>query len=280
MTLVLSYLDASVTVHVADRRLSVKVGNKYKPMTEDAVKVALVSGTILVSYAGRAQVQGLPTPRWIETRLVQAADGDLMQLFPKLAQRLTDVFNDHRYKDDITIATVSGWALDQKNKLIPVIGTLTNQDPNTFARLPAFRGVAASAAEAAPDGGKAGWVATGRLTKQGHAELTQRLDDELAHGANAADIANIFIDQIRIEADRDGDGTIGKSLRAAILPVAVLNWAQQTGNSEYVMQYSADGHYILGQPMVVDLPDGQRMEAHLFSDLQFGDPTRAESDGQ
>jgi len=179
VTLVLSYLDSNVTVHVADRRLSMKVGNRYEPVTEDAVKVALVRGTILVSYAGRSQVQGLPTPRWIETRLVQAADGELKQLFPKLAQRLTDVFNDDRYKDDITIATVSGWALDEQAKLIPVIGALTNQDPNTFARLREFHGVAATAAEAAPDDGRAGWVATGRLTKQGHAERTQRLNDEL-----------------------------------------------------------------------------------------------------
>ncbi len=194
MTLVLSYLDSNVTVHVADRRLSMKVGNRYEPVTEDAVKVALVRGTILVSYAGRSQVQGLPTPRWIETRLVQAADGELKQLFPKLAQRLTDVFNDDRYKDDITIATVSGWALDEQAKLIPVIGALTNQDPNTFARLREFHGVAATAAEAAPD--------------------------------DAADIANVFVDQIRIEADRDGDAPSAR----ACAPQS-CRWLSSTGRN-------------------------------------------------
>lgn len=261
MTLVLSYIDANVTVHVADRRLTRKVGGKYQVDKENSIKVALVGGSVLVSYAGRSEVNGIPTLRWIETRLTQAADGELKQLLPKLAARLTGIFCREKYLDQIVIATLSGWALDEKNKLIPFLGGLTNQDPTTLKRLPAFHGVAATAAETHSEGGKATWAATGRLSQQGQTEISKRLR-ELAYGADPADIANVFIDQIRVKADRDRDSTIGKSLRAAILPLDFLNSVQPSGNSNYVMPCSADGDYILGQAMVVDLPEDRRMEAH------------------
>lgn len=65
MTLVLAYIDNNVTVHVADRRLTVKTGATYSSVSEDAVKVDLIRGSLLAAYSGRSKVAAVDTPTWL-----------------------------------------------------------------------------------------------------------------------------------------------------------------------------------------------------------------------
>lgn len=257
MTLTLAYIDNAVTVHVADRRLSIKKGKTYGPDTEDAVKVDLLRGTVLISYAGRSMVAGVSTPRWLETQLVDSTL-ELRETLGAIAARLTGLFQGQAYKDHLLVVTITGWALGDEG-LTPFVGTITNQDPTTLARLPTFRGVAAPLLQATS--GVGGWIATGRISPAGHAAVDRWVKTVLARGATAVSVANVFAYQIRREAAIDRDRTIGKNLRAAILPVSVLEWALRTGASDYTIGYQSEGHYVLGQPMVVDLPEGQRMYA-------------------
>lgn len=259
MTLVLTYLDDNATVHVADRRLTRKVNGVYELVTDDAVKVDIVRGSLLVSFAGRSVVQGLTTPRWIETRLEQSP-GEMRETFSSIAARLTDLFRRNEYLEHFLIVTVSGRAIGDDGAAAPIIGTLTNQHPKTLARLDEFVGVAAPMEGVVTSSTKSGWTWTGRLSDQGKAELNQRLPETLGQGANPAQIANVFADQIRVEAERDIDQTIGRSLRAAILPAAVMRAAVQTGSTSVGLLTSDNGEYLLGTPMKVDLPEGRRME--------------------
>lgn len=154
---------------------------------------------------------------------------------------------------------------------MPIVGTITNQHPKTLVRLPEFHGVAAPLLQAAKQGSKGGWIATGRMSDAGHAAVDRWVKRLLVRGITSAGVANVFAYQIRREADLDIDRTIGKSLRAAILPSAVVNCAFRTGRTEFVLGYQADGHYVLGWPMVVDLPEGRRMYAVDPCELRRGD---------
>lgn len=259
MTLVLTYLDDNATVHVADRRLTRKVNGVYELVTDDAVKVDIMRGSLLVSYSGRSVVQGLAAPRWIETRLEQSAE-EMRETFSSIAGRLTDLFRRDEYLGHFLIVTVSGWAINDDGAAAPIIGTLINQHPKTLARLDEFVGVATPMDQVVTSTTKSGWTWAGRLSDEGKAELNQRLPEALSQGANPAHIANVFADQIRVEAERDIDQTIGRSLRAAILPAVVMHAAVQTGCTSVGLLTSDNGEYLLGTPMKVDLPEGRRME--------------------
>jgi hypothetical protein len=205
-------------------------------------------------------VAGVGTPRWLETHLAESRL-ELREALELMAARLTQLFQRQVYKDHLLIVTITGWALGEDQSLMPIVGTVTNQNPKTLARLPAFRGIAAPLAQAASDGNYGGWVSTGRISDAGYAAVDRWVKRALVRGVSAASIANVFAYLIRREAEVDRDRTIGKNLRAAILPVSVLEWALRTGSQDYVLGYQAEGAYVLGQPMVVDLPDGQRMYA-------------------
>lgn len=183
VTLVLTYLDDTVTLHVADRRLTRKVAGVYETVTDDAVKVAVIRGSLLVSYSGRSLVGGLPAPRWIETRLEQSA-GEMRETFSSIAGRLTDVFRGGKYLDQFLIVTVSGWAIGDDGAVVPVVGTLTNQHPETLLRLDEFVGVAAPMEQVVGSNtkGRGTWTSTGRLSDEGKAELNQQLPEALRQG--------------------------------------------------------------------------------------------------
>lgn len=70
----------------------------------------------------------------------------------------------------------------------------------------------------------------------------------------------MLADVIRVEAERDIGQTIGRSLRAAILPAHVMHAAVQTGSTSIGLRTSDGGEYLLGTPMEVDLSEGQRMK--------------------
>lgn len=114
---------------------------------------------------------------------------------------------------------------------MPIVGTITNQDPKTLVRLSEFHGVAAPLLQTAKQGSKGGWIATGRISDAGHGSVDRWVKRVLVRGVTPAGVANVFAYQIRLEAGIDIDRTIGKNLRAAILPVSVLDWALRTGRN-------------------------------------------------
>lgn len=273
MTLILAYIDDNVTVHVADRRLTVKTGTTYSPVTEDAVKVDLIRGSLLVSYAGRSKVATVDTPTWLEQQLSPAASADeLGETLNAIADKLTGIFTRPGYVDQLLIVTITGWALNAENKLTPVIGTVTNQHPTTLSRLPKFKAVAADLYTATGSANRGGWTHAGRLNKAGHASVDRWVKKSLTRGVSPLSITNVFAYQIRSAARADLDQTIGRTLRAAILPRAVLEHVLANQLSDYTMAYNDAGHWVRGWPMVVDIPENvTRMGSVEPRDLRPGD---------
>lgn len=260
MTLGLAYVDEIASVHVADRRLSRWIGNGYETASEDAVKACIVRGSLLISFAGLAEVQGLTTPRWIESHL-EASTNELRATLESIAGTLTSVFHHERYVDALLTVTITGWAVNEQELLTAIIGTITNQDPTDLRRLNVFHSMAAPLHMIDPNG-RADWVSTGRLSEKGRSEINQAIGELTDTDRTASAIARIFSDQVRVEAGRDLDQTIGQSLRIAILPVDALQMTVTEGGSELDLGYNANGHYTTGLPMIVDLPAGKGLQVH------------------
>jgi hypothetical protein len=221
VTLVLTFMSHDYALHVADTRLCTRTASGvWEPVSEDAVKLEQIGGTLLIGFAGMASFARIPTIDWLKSRFTKAVR-DLDPALRALAAELTGRFERRQHLDQVLTVTIAGWVANEKAELVSIVASLTNQDPVTFERYPAFK----FGWKEIPTAG--GWVATGQIDKQRAARLNAYLARLLMNPVTPDKIVNAFLRTIRAEAD--DNVAVGHRARVGSLPRAALERATRLG---------------------------------------------------
>jgi hypothetical protein len=229
MTLTLAYIDQKCMVQVADRRISEQdAAGNYQPKHDQAIKVVMPRGSLLVSYSGVAEFAEGETGELIERQFSQA-DLDIQKAVSELAVAFTKLFERMRFRKHQLTATITGWAQTPEGTLVPVVGTITNREPASGARLPEFVGKA----DVLPYTG--GWISTGGpLSAQMHRSLDRWIGGVLRRRLSPVAIVNTFLYAIRQEAAKNS--LIGRSAFAVVFPRAAAEYALTHGGMIEVVE--------------------------------------------
>jgi len=252
MTLVLSWIDQEHVVHVADRRISFVRGNgRFEPRDDDTRKIFLAGGTLVVSFAGLAELEpGMTTVDWLRPRLNEASQAgvELDAALQNLAAELTELTRRRReFREQPLMINLSGWVVSEAESLTPVVGTVTNLNRDNCL-LPTFTGLARELPW------RGGWQQNGTgLARDARVELQRLLRRGRARGISPYGIADIFLRAVR--QSHKATELVGPTAFVAVLPRLAVERGRTTGYVDEL--WGNDAKIVVGQAMLVEVPAGR-----------------------
>jgi hypothetical protein len=256
VTLVLSWIDQQHVVHVADRRISFDRGNgRFEPRDDDTRKIFLAGGTLVVSFAGLAELAPrLSTIDWLRQRMSDASQAgvELDAALQQVAAELTALTGRRReFRKQPLMINLSGWVISEADALTPVVGTVTNIAPDNTL-LPAFTGLAREL----PYNGGWQWNGTG-LTRAAQVEVHRLLRRGTRRGISPYVIADIFLRAVR--QTHKANSLVGPTALVAILPRSAVDHGRTRGFVDEL--WGDDAKVLIGQVMLIEVPaNRERLE--------------------
>ncbi|WP_326957547.1 hypothetical protein [Amycolatopsis sp. NBC_01286] len=263
MTLVLTWADHDNIIHVADRRIGSIAAGKYEPRDDKASKIILAGGTLIVSFAGLAELERhRSTSNWIMDQLALEwnPNTELGAVLQKIADKLTNLTQRRRrFRNQALRITLCGWALSDTDEVTLIAGIVTNLDSHNSI-MTSFKGIAHEFPH------RGGWWENGAvLPPDIRNEMIRLLRRGKRKGIGPVAIADILLHAIRRTHRRNK--TVGPTALVGILPHAEVERGRRIGTINIFT--TTDGSASISRAMLIGVPaDVKRLTAvpsHLSS---------------